>query len=108
MSVIRCNATNIIHIIIMARPIPLQPVQHQSMTCLIVVCSYYYLSTYIFSGHVATLHNVALRSVEINPGQFDAAVFGLRHEVGNWIADGELNDEVGIVRELLHFGRHWR
>jgi hypothetical protein len=32
----------------------------------------------------------------------------LRHEVGNWIADGELNDEVGIVRELLHFGRHWR
>jgi hypothetical protein len=32
----------------------------------------------------------------------------LEGKVGNWIADGELNDEVGISRELLHFGRHWR
>ena len=77
--------------------------QYQEMTCLIIVCF-----TYIFSRHVAALHNVALRSVEINPGHFDATVLGLRHEVGNWIADGKLNNEVGIVRELLHFGRHWR
>ena len=66
------------------------------------------LSTYIFFRYVEALHNVALRSVEINPRHVDAAGFGLRHEVGNWIADGKLNDEVGIVRELLHFGRLWR
>ena len=55
---------------------------------------------------MAVLHNVSLRGVEIHPGHLDAAGLGLRHEVGNWIADGELNHEVGIVGELLHFGRH--
>ena len=62
--------------------------------------------TYILPGQLTFLHNVSLRRIKINPAHFNATVLGLRHEVGNWIADGELNYEVGIVGELLHFGRH--
>ncbi len=59
--------------------------------------------TYILPRHVAVLHDVSLHGVKINPGHYYAAALGLRQEVGNWIANGELNHEVGIVGELPPF-----
>lgn len=57
-------------------------------------------------GQVARLHDVPLRLVEVHARRPDAVGPRLGDEVGGGVADGELHDEVGVVRELLHLRGH--
>ena len=60
----------------------------------------------VFARHVGLFHDVTLGFIKVETRKDNATSLLLGDQRRKGLADCKLHDEVGVIREGLHFGRH--